>query len=334
MIKILDCTLRDGGYINNWEFGFDNIKQIINSLSKSNLDYIECGFLKNIDYKNEKSIFSKTSQLKTFSNAHNLCLMINYGDIKIKDLESPENITLRIAFKKHERFEALEFCKTVKDKGFKIFINPMVTDSYTNEELSDLISRVNKISPIALTIADTIGEMTTDEITKLFKKIDNELAEKIAICFHSHNNLQMSFRNAETLIKLCHKHENSNNNFQGERQQRELIIDSSVFGMGRGAGNLCTELITQYLNKNYQKKYDITSITEVSHKYIMPIYEKTPWGCSVENYLAGINHCHPNYVKFLSEKGVKTEEMNRIFQAIPEEKKNVFDKEFIEKLVV
>ena len=52
MIKILDCTLRDGGYINNWEFGFDNIKQIINSLSKSNIDYIECGFLKNIDYKN------------------------------------------------------------------------------------------------------------------------------------------------------------------------------------------------------------------------------------------------------------------------------------------
>ena len=334
MIKVLDCTLRDGGYVNNWEFGFDNIKQIINSLSKSNLDYIECGFLKNIDYNNEKSIFSKTSQLKTFSNSHNLCLMINYGDIKIEDLDLSNNITLRIAFKKHERFKALEFCRAMKDKEFNIFINPMVTDSYTDEELSDLISRVNKISPIALTIADTIGEMTTDEITDLFKRIDNELDKKIAICFHSHNNLQMSFRNAETLIKLCHNYENSNNDFQGERQQRDLIIDSSVFGMGRGAGNLCTELITQYLNKNYQKKYDITSITEVSHKYIMPIYEKTPWGCSAESYLAAINHCHPNYVKFLSEKGFNTEEMNKIFQAIPEEKKSVFDKEFIEKLIV
>ena len=87
------------------------------------------------------------------------------------------------------------------------------------------------------------------------------------------------------------------------------------------------------LKQKLSKKYNITSITEVSHKYIMPIYEKTPWGCSVENYLAGINHCHPNYVKFLSEKGFKTEEMNKIFQAIPEEKKSVFDKEFIEKLV-
>ena len=76
MIKVLDCTLRDGGYVNNWKFGFDNIKNIIDTLSKSNLDYIECGFLKNIDYKNEKSIFSKTSQLKTFSNAHNLCLIL------------------------------------------------------------------------------------------------------------------------------------------------------------------------------------------------------------------------------------------------------------------
>lgn len=332
MIKVLDCTLRDGGYINNWEFGFDNIKNIIDTLSKSNLDYIECGFLKNTNYKEEKSVFSNISQLKKISNSDNLCLMINYGDIKIKDLESSDNITLRIAFKKHERFEALEFCKTVKVKGFKIFINPMVTDSYTNEELSDLISRVNKISPIALTIADTIGEMTTDEITDLFKRIDSQLDKKTAICFHSHNNLQMSFRNAETLIKLCNK--DSNNDFQEKRQQRDLIIDSSVFGMGRGAGNLCTELITKYLNKNYQKKYNITSITEVSHKYIMPIYEKTPWGCSAESYLAAINHCHPNYVKFLSEKGFKTEEMNKIFQAIPEEKKSVFDKEFIEKLVV
>jgi len=256
--------------------------------------------------------------------------MINFGDIKVEDLEQTNNITLRIAFKKHERFEALEFCRAVKDKGFNIFINPMVTDSYTNEELLDLISKVNDISPVALTIADTIGEMTTDEITNLFKTIDGQLDSRIAICFHSHNNLQMSFRNAETLIKLCQYNDIS----QTQRQQRDLVIDSSIFGIGRGAGNLCTELITQYLNKNYQKNYNINLITEVSHKYIMPIYEKTPWGCSAESYLAAINHCHPNYVKFLSEKGFTPEKMNKVFQSIPDEKKSVFDKELIEKLVV
>lgn len=330
MIKVLDCTLRDGGYVNDWEFGFDNIKNIIDALSKSNLDYVECGFLKTSDYNNEKSLFSKISQLKKFSNSDNLCLMINFGDIKVEDLEQTNNITLRIAFKKHERFEALEFCRAVKDKGFNIFINPMVTDSYTNEEILDLISKVNEISPVALTIADTIGEMTTDEITNLFKTIDGRLDSRIAICFHSHNNLQMSFRNAETLIKLCQYNDIS----QTQSQQRDLVIDSSIFGIGRGAGNLCTELITQYLNKNYQKNYDINLITEVSHKYIMPIYEKTPWGCSAESYLAAINHCHPNYVKFLSEKGFTPEKMNKVFQSIPDEKKSVFDKELIEKLVV
>lgn len=332
MIKVLDCTLRDGGYVNSWEFGFDNIKNIIDTLSKSNLDYIECGFLKTSDYNKEKSVFSKISQLKKISNSDNLCLMINYGDIKVKDLEPSNNITLRIAFKKHERFEALEFCKSVKDKGFNIFINPMVTDSYSKEELLDLVSKVNEISPVALTIADTIGEMTTDDITDLFETIDSKLDSKIAICFHSHNNLQMSFRNAETLIKLCNK--DSNNDFQKQVQQRDLVIDSSIFGIGRGAGNLCTELISQYLNKYYKSDYDVRLITEVSHRYIMPIYEKTPWGCSAESYLAAINHCHPNYVKFLSEKGFTPEEMNKVFQAIPDEKKSVFDKELIEKLVV
>ena len=334
MIKVLDCTLRDGGYVNNWKFGFDNIKNIIDTLSKSNLDYIECGFLKNIDYKEEKSVFSNISQLKKISNSDNLCLMINYSDIKVEDLDPSNNITLRIAFKKHERFEALEFCKSVKDKGFNIFINPMVTDSYTNEELLDLVLKVNEISPVALTIADTIGEMTTDEITDLFKTIDSQLDSKIAICFHSHNNLQMSFRNAETLIKLCQYNGITGNEFQTQRQQRDLVIDSSIFGIGRGAGNLCTELISQYLNKYYKSDYDVRLITEVSHRYIMPIYEKTPWGCSAESYLAAINHCHPNYVKFLSEKGFTPEEMNKVFQAIPDEKKSVFDKEFIEKLVV
>lgn len=310
-IYILDCTLRDGGYVNNWEFG--NIKNILSHLSSANLDYIECGFLKNTNYNKDKTIFSNIEQLREFSTAKNLCLMINYGEYPIEKIPENNGIILRIAFKKYDLENALEYCKAIKSKGSKIFINPMVTDSYTEDELTSLIERVNEIEPIAFTIADTLGEMTSTEIEKLFKIIDSHLDKGIALCFHSHNNIQMSFSNAQTLINLCNS--------------RDLIIDSSIFGMGRGAGNLCTELITQHLGG-----YNISEIMKVSREYIMPIYEKHPWGCSAESYLGAINHCHPNYAKYLSEKNIPTEDMIRIFQSIPDDKKAVFDKELIEKL--
>lgn len=307
-IKVLDCTLRDGGYVNNWEFGAENIGQIISHLSNAGLDYIECGFLKNTDYDPNKTIFTNPNQLPAMKN---LCLMVNYPT---EIMPEPSDIILRVAFKKQDLQNALTYCKKLKEHGHKIFINPMVTDSYTETELIELIKEVNKIKPIALTIADTIGEMTTDDIETLFKTIDSRLHKDIALCFHSHNNIQMSFTNAKTLIELC--------------KTRDLIIDSSIFGMGRGAGNLCTELIAKHLGK-----YSMSEIMKVSRDYIMPIYEKHPWGCSAKSYLAAINHCHPNYAKFLAEKNFSAKEMNRIFQSIPDDKKTVFDKELIETLI-
>lgn len=308
-IKVLDCTLRDGGYVNNWEFGSENIQRIIALLLSAGIDYIECGFLQNTDYNPDKTIFTDPEQLPT---GQNLCLMVNYP---AEIVPEQSEVILRVAFKKKDLQGAIDYCKTLKSKGHKIFINPMVTDSYTEDELIDLIKGVNEIEPIALTIADTIGEMTADDIEKLFRIIDLHLNKNIAICFHSHNNIQMSFANAQRLIELC--------------QNRDLIIDSSIFGMGRGAGNLCTELITRHLGK-----YNMSDIMSVSRDYIMPIYEKHTWGCSAESYLGAINHCHPNYVKFLSGKNLSAEQMNKIFQSIPDDKKSVFDKELIERLTI
>ena len=309
MIKVLDCTLRDGGYVNNWKFGSENIQRIIVLLLAAGIDYIECGFLQDTDYHPDKTIFTDPKQLPS---GNNLCLMINYP---AEILPEQSDVILRVAFKKKDLKSAIEYCKTLKTKGHKLFINPMVTDSYTEDELIDLIEEVNEIEPIALTIADTIGEMTSDDIENLFRIINSRLRENIAICFHSHNNIQMSFANAQKLIEIC--------------KNRDLIIDSSIFGMGRGAGNLCTELITRHLGK-----YNMSDIMTVSRDYIMPIYEKHPWGCSAESYLGAINHCHPNYVKFLSDKNLSAEQMNKIFQSIPDDKKSVFDKELIERLTI
>ena len=89
-IKVLDCTLRDGGYVNNWNFSYKNICKIINNLIKAKLDYIECGFLKPVEYNDDKSLFNKISDLNKLipqSNNHTqFTLMINFGEYDANDI--------------------------------------------------------------------------------------------------------------------------------------------------------------------------------------------------------------------------------------------------------
>jgi 4-hydroxy 2-oxovalerate aldolase len=101
----------------------------------------------------------------------------------------------------------------------------------------------------------------------MFYIIDHNLNKDIALGFHSHNNLQLSFSNAQELILL--------------NSTRNIILDASVFGMGRGAGNLCTELLIQYINENIIRKYDLMPVLEIIDKYIQHLYTKHSWGYSV-----------------------------------------------------
>jgi len=103
-IKLLDCTLREGGYVNNWEFGADNIENILISLENAGIDFIECGYLKSVSYSHDKTLFNTLSDFAKLSHTHTsskLVLMINYGEYDIKDIPNNINIIFRIAFKKY-----------------------------------------------------------------------------------------------------------------------------------------------------------------------------------------------------------------------------------------
>lgn len=325
-IKVLDCTLRDGGYVNNWDFGYKNIQKILTNLINANLDYIECGFLKPLDYNENKSLFSKISDfgelLASLNNGRTkFTLMINYGEYDIDNIPicTCKNIALRIVFKKEQRLNALKYCRLLKDKGYSVFVNPMHTNTYSSYELLELVKAVNELRPEGFTIVDTTGAMREKDILTAFYIVNSTLDKDIALCFHSHNNLQLSFSNAQCLMKVC--------------KDRELIIDSTVFGMGRGAGNLCTELITQYINDNYGGHYDIIPILKIVDEQINPIFAKTPWGYSVPYYLAATNHCHPNYAKYLVDKQtVPVEFINNLLQSIPDNKKSIYDVNLIKQL--
>lgn len=319
-IKILDCTLRDGGYINEWNFGIDKIKSIAKNLILSKIDFIELGFLTKEKSTFQTALFNSFDEIKKITdeiqNFDNLCLMVQYSKFPLEEIIEKSPIkNIRVIFKKQDVINALAFCKKLKENGFNVFINPTYINQYSHNELINLISLINSINPFCMTLVDTLGMLKRSDIINLFKILDENLEKNISLGFHSHDNLGLAFLNAQALIELSKK--------------RDLIIDSSLFGMGRGAGNIQSELLVKYLNDNYNKNYDILTILKIMREEIEPIYNLKPWGATVPYYLAALNHCHPNYAKVLEKKDLPIEKMDEILKNIPEDKKTEFDVDVI-----
>ena len=289
-IKLLDCTLRDGGYVNNWRFGLENIDKIISSLISSNIDYVEAGYLKDEVFFEDYSLFSiQDSFLKFSENASRISFMLDFEKINLdklfQNIAKFKNFTLRIAFKRPNLKKALEFSEKLIDFGCNISLNPMHSASYTEEELEYLFNVANRILPSSLVIVDTNGQMHEEDTIRFAKFFDSNLNSKIALGFHSHNNLDLSFSNAKIFIENI--------------KEREIIIDSSLYGIGRGAGNLKTEDIATFLNDKYSKKYNIDILNNSIESLIMPIYKKNPWMLTKLHMIVARNKCHPNYATFL-----------------------------------
>lgn len=328
-IKVLDCTLRDGGYVNNWNFGKLSIDNIITQLLSSKVDVIECGFLSQTKETDEnKSIFRNIDDV-TFectSKEENtlMVLMMNYGEYNIDDLPPYDGgliSGIRFAFHKKDMVQAIKICKQIKAKGYVTFVQPMVTLTYSDDEIEQLVDLVNDFLPESVYMVDSFGTMTKQELVKMYDIFDKNLSEKISIGFHSHNNMQLSFSNAQILMELD--------------TDRTIYIDSSVYGMGRGAGNLCTELITKYLNDNYSHNYNLLPILEIIDEHLMSVFIKSPWGYSVPFYIASISNCHPNYASYLLDKQtISVRDIYNILASMDDSKRTFYDREYIEKLYV
>jgi 4-hydroxy 2-oxovalerate aldolase len=317
-VKILDCTLRDGGYVIDWMFGEKTIQSILKELHLAKIDYIECGFLKETQIEKGKTFFSSINDLGKFIiPEQKYTLMINFGEYDISHFSEckNKNIKIRIAFKKHHQKEALDYILKLKNLGWDVFANPMSTNTYSKDEMQNLIKEINNIKPFGITIVDTLGNMYEKQVIDIFEFIDSILDSSVALGFHTHNSMQLSFSNTQALLKM--------------KTNRDIIIDSCIYGMGRGAGNLCTELIAKYLNDNHKKDYVILPLLKIFDNELKIFYEKTPWGYSTPYYIAAIHGCHPNYASFLKTKNLSDEEIDNVLSSIPEDKKTNFDKDFI-----
>lgn len=324
-VNILDCTLRDGGYVNNFNFGQTTLRKIIEKLSKASIDIIECGFLQSAAFDKDRSLFGSVEEIRNVIGEKNPNLlyvaMIQYGRISNEEILEYDGTSIdgiRLTFHEHEIDLAFILGRQLMDKGYKVFMQPVGTMTYTDEALLKLISKINELKPFAFYLVDTLGTMYKNDLLRMFYLVDHNLDKKIALGFHSHNNLQLSFANAQELIQL--------------NTPRRLIIDSSVFGMGRGAGNLNTELMTQYINFNFGLKYDNLEIIELIDEYIRPLSLKYKWGYDAAYYIASIVGCHPNYASFLMNKQtLHIQDIYAILANLELEKRALFDKEYIGK---
>jgi 4-hydroxy 2-oxovalerate aldolase len=328
-INVLDCTLRDGGYCNQWQFGFDNIQKIVSGLVEANIDIIECGFLSNrVDYDKDNSRFATIQDLSTSipddrAGKIYVCMM-NYGEYNVADLPEWDGSSvdgIRIAFSKKDLDSSLELCKAIKRKGYKVFVQAMVSLNYSDEEFLSLIRRCNEFEPYAFYIVDSFGVMKRKDLIRLFYLVEHNLKEQIAIGYHSHNNMQLAYSNAQALVDI---HTNHN-----------MILDSSIFGMGRGAGNLNTELFVEYLNDNIGTSYALKPLLTVIDEVLNTFYQQNYWGYSLPNYLSAKHNAHPNYAGYLDGKKTLTaENIDEIFSMMDETKRAGFDKQYIENLYI
>lgn len=324
-ILLLDCTLRDGGYINNFRFGFSSICTIIERLSSAALDIIECGFLKSQANDKETSLYGSIEAIKEVINEKKkdsmYVAMIQFGAIKASEISPYDGSSIdgiRITFHEHEIDGAFVLAQDLMKKGYQIFMQPVGTATYKDSALLALIERVNQLSPFAFYLVDTLGTMYQKDLLRMFHLIDHNLNPQIFLGFHSHNNLQLSFANALELISL--------------HTERQLIIDSSVLGLGRGAGNLCTELITRYINETFGLRYDILPLLEIIDEQIEPLKVKYRWGYDTAYYLASVTGCHPNYASYLLNKHtLRIPDINAILKELPPDKKSLFDKNLISR---
>lgn len=328
-IHVLDCTLRDGGYCNQWKFGFNNTKKIVKSLVDANVDIIECGFLTNkVTYDPEITKFTTLDELAVVipdDRKNKLFVaMMNYGEYNVNDLPEYDGKSIdgiRVAFHKKNLKEAVELCRKIKTMGYKVFVQAMVSLSYSDEEFLAMIRMMNEIEPYAFYIVDSFGMMKKKNLIRLFYMVENNLKDGIWIGFHSHNNMQLAYSNAQSLVDA--------------QTNRNLIIDSSIYGMGRGAGNLNTELFVEYLNENADGKYNLKPLLNVIDEVLNDFYQKNYWGYSLPNYISAVHWAHPNYAGYLSEKNTLTvEAMDEIFSMMPQDKRFEFDKDYIEQLYV
>lgn len=326
-IKLLDCTLRDGGYINDWNFGYHTAKSIIRQLVDSQVDYVEIGFLRDCEYDRNKTLYNNCREMipvlpeKSGNTLFTAMVLHNkYNVDKLEECDGKTIDAVRVTFHDYDIDEGLTFIKRVKEKGYKVFCNPINIMGYSDEMILKLLEKVNQIRPYAFSIVDTFGSMMKSDLLRIYSLVEHNLDKSIVIGLHLHENLALSYSLAQEFITM-------------KSSERKSIIDASMLGMGRTPGNLCMELIMDYMNRTQGTVYDVNPVLDGIDDHIAQLKQIEPWGYSTAYALSAKYNLHRNYAEFLLCKGrLRAKQINQILASVEESKKTAYDEDYIEGL--
>ena len=331
-MKVLDCTLRDGGYINNWKFGDTVIDNIIRGISLTNVDYMEIGFIRNAEYSPDSAVFNRISQAallipKPIRNALTFVVMADFADlIPMEAIEPyqqgfPSMIRVLIWKQKRDRQgtvhdalrEGYDYCKGLIEKGYKVSLQPTRTNQYSEEEFLDFLHMFTQLDIFSIYVADSWGNMTTDEVIHYMNMIDCVAGKGISIGYHGHDN---QMRAEKTVSRILETHFN-----------HEIIIDASIDGIGKGGGNLKLQSLCKLVHDKTGRNFDIGIMNRLSDKYIEKIYEQHAWGGEAFA-ITGKYNCNPYYADYyLNEQKLSVCEIERIVLSLSDEDKIMFSRE-------
>lgn len=326
-ISLLDCTLRDGAYIVNSMFGTPAIKGIISSLDRAHAEIIECGWLKNDEHKKGSSFYHVPADLAGYINRKNpditYAVMIDYNRYDTKYLPVYDGKTIdavRVVFPKEHILDGINIAKEIKDKGYRVMLQAANTLSYSEEDLKMLSGLVNSLMPESLSVVDTFGAMYEEDLDRITDVLDANLDRGISLGLHSHNNQQLSFALSMHFIKKFAK------------TDRNLIVDSSLCGMGRGAGNTTTELLAGYLNSHYGAQYDLDAVMNAIDVYMSGFSERYFWGYSTPYFISGLYCCHVNNIAYLLDNHRSSaRDMRKIIESLDKTDRVRYDYDLLER---
>ena len=336
--NILDCTLRDGGYYNKWNFSYGFVKNYLVTQNKIGTDIVEIGFRKLL--KNEKNnefgnyLFCNTSILKKINinkNTFKVSVMIDLSDYldhksfnnldKLFNAKYRKYVSIvRIASSYEDMHHLPKIIKAIKSRGFKVCVNLMKFTLLNKIEIYNFFNSLKNLKVDIFYLADSFGNCTPVGLSNICKYLIKKKINIKKFGFHAHNNLDLALKNSLTAIKygFC-------------------TIDTSIMGMGRGAGNLKLE---DFIKSGIQSKFKLKKIKNFNNRFMIPLKKKFNWGSSDLYKFSAKNSIHPTYVqRLLEEKKFKSSDINRIMNFLKRKKAskfdtNIFDNFFFKKVKI
>jgi len=294
-IKVFDCTIRDGGLVNNFHFTDDFVRGVYDTCVAAGVDYMEIGKNNSATIMSEDEFgpwnFCKEEDIRRIvgDNDTNLkiAVMSDIGrTVPSELLPKSESVVdmIRIATYIHQIPAAIELIEEAHAKGYETTINIMAIAKAFDNELDEVLELVSKTNVDVIYIADTFGSFYPEQINKLtekYLKVAKPLGKKVGI--HAHNNIQLAFANTiESMI------------------YGTSFLDVTLSGLGRGAGNCASELLIGFL-KN--PKYKLMPVLRFIEEYIVPLEKELDWGYSIPYMLTGQLVEHPRSAMKARDEG-------------------------------